>query len=196
MAEHLLDYTMTDQLHHGQKVSNMAYMIAKKMGLPEDECYDLAVAGLLHDIGKTVLKDEIGHENPMIVEEMKYIRQHPTKGYEILKRHHFDDYICESVLYHHENWDGSGYPFNLREYDIPVGACILRVCDVFCALTDDRPYRAAFAPDSAIRMMIQEIKNYNVEVFLALQYVLHDNPERTVKLPETCIDVRGELLKL
>ncbi len=77
------------------------------------------------------------------------------------------------VLHHHENFDGTGYPDNLKGGKIPRGARILRVCDVFCALTSDRPYRSAFSPGAAVRLMIDEIKDYDMRVFLTFQRVIH-----------------------
>ena len=135
-------------------------------------------------------------KNPLMVEELQYIRRHPMKGYQILRRHGYPDEICENVLYHHENYDGSGYPYNLRGRNIPMGACILRICDVFCAMISDRPYRSAFTPETAVELMIEEIKNYNVEAFLAFQRVLHRNPDGKLQLPEESIDVRGDLQKI
>ena len=77
-------------------------------------------------------------------------------------------------MYHHENYDGSGYPENLRGEDIPIGARILRVADVFSALVSDRTYRSAFDADIAVELMIDEVKNFDMEVFLAFQRVVHD----------------------
>ena len=192
--KHLLRYSLSEQLTHGMQVSNLAHEIARELELPEEECHELAVAGVLHDIGKVNLMHEAElQSHPLVVEEMKYVRMHPQKGYQILKQRGYSDSICESVLYHHENYDGSGYPYNLEGLNIPVGARILRVCDVFCALISDRPYRSAFPPESAVELMIDEIKNYDMKVFLAFMRVIHDNPDREIRLPEITLDVRGEL---
>ena len=64
---------------------------------------------------------------------------------------------------------------------------------MFCALISDRPYRSAFPPESAVELMIDEIKNYDMKVFLAFMRVIHDNPDREIRLPEITLDVRGEL---
>ena len=77
------------------------------------------------------------------------------------------------MLHHHENWDGSGYPDSLRGEEIPYGARILRVCDVFSALISDRPYRKAFDSATAMELMIEEIKNFDIKVFLAFQRIIH-----------------------
>ena len=99
---------------------------------------------------------------------------------EILKEKGYSDFVSESVLYHHENFDGSGYPDNLKEFEIPIGARILRVCDVFAALISDRPYRSAFDVDAAVELMIEEVKNFDMEVFLAFMRVV--NSENSLRL--------------
>ena len=158
-------------------MSNLAYALSKELGLPHAQCYDLAIAGMLHDIGKLKLRSYInGQEsNPMVIEELKYVRMHSTLGYEELKDQGYSDFVLESILYHHENYDGSGYPSNLSGDSIPLGARILRVCDVYAALSSDRPYRKAFDVSTVIELMIDEIKNFDMEVFLAFQRVVHNN---------------------
>ena len=117
-----------------------------------------------------------GQENdPLLIEELKYVRMHSTLGYEELKDQDYSETVLQSILYHHENYDGSGYPSNLSGDSIPLGARILRVCDVYAALISDRPYRKAVDVSSVIELMIDEIKNFDMEVFLAFQRVVHDN---------------------
>lgn len=135
----------------------------------------MALAGMVHDIGKLKLgKYLYGRDkNSLIVEEMKYVRMHPIIGQEILKEQDFSHIIVESVYHHHENYDGSGYPRNIKGENIPFGARILRVCDVFAALVSDRSYRKAYDLDTAISLMIEEVKNFDMKVFLALLQVIH-----------------------
>ena len=95
-------------------------------------------------------------------------------GCAILKRQGFSEKIQEMVLYHHENYDGSGYPKNLQGEEIPLGASILRVCDVFAALLSDRPYRKGFDQQTAVSLMIEEVKNFDMRVFLAFQRMIHE----------------------
>jgi putative nucleotidyltransferase with HDIG domain len=166
----------TEELRHGICVSNLAYCVAKQLGLYEDQCHELAVAGILHDIGKLRVSGYLygRDEDTLNIEEMKYVRMHPRLGYEILIRYDFSDDVLENILYHHENYDGSGYPENLAGDQIPMGARILRVCDTYTALTSDRPYRKAFDSQTAIELMIEEVKNFDMKVFLAFQAVIHD----------------------
>ena len=173
--ERILEFNLLTELNHGMTVSNLAYAVAEELGLPQIQCYELAVAGMLHDIGKLKLTGYINgqEQNPLVIEELKYVRMHSTLGYEELQGQGYSDFILESVLYHHENYDGSGYPSNKSGDDIPVGARIIRVCDVYAALSSDRPYRKAFEFDSVMELMIEEVKNFDMRVFLAFQRVVH-----------------------
>ena len=176
-GDRLLDFDLSEELNHGIAVSNLAYAVAAELGQDEEFCYQMAIAGMLHDIGKLKLTDYInGQENdPLLIEELKYVRMHSSLGYEELKDQGYSELVLQSVLYHHENYDGSGYPSNLRGDSIPLGARILRVCDVYAALSSDRPYRRAFDVSAVIELMIDEIKNFDMEVFLAFQRVVHNN---------------------
>ena len=172
----LLAFDLSAELRHGIAVSNLAYDVARELNLDEDKCYELALAGMVHDIGKLRLKGYIlGQErDPLVIEELKYVRMHSMLGYEELRsQNRYSDFVLESVLYHHENYDGSGYPSHLSGDQIPLGARILRVCDVYCALNSNRPYRKAFDSQTAIELMIEEIKDFDLEVFLAFQKVIH-----------------------
>ena len=148
-SDRVLEFDLSAELRHGIAVSNLAYALSKELGLPHEQCYDLAI------------------------EELKYVRMHSTLGYEELKDQGYSDFVLESILYHHENYDGSGYPSNLAGKEIPIGARILRVCDVFCALSQERSYRKAFDKHTVMELMIDEIKNFDLEVFLAFQRVVH-----------------------
>ena len=176
-TDRILDFDLSAELNHGVVVSNLAYAVAVEMGLDEEFCYQMAIAGMLHDIGKLKLTGYInGQErDPLLIEELKYVRMHSSLGYEELKDQGYSDIVLQSILYHHENYDGSGYPSNLSENSIPLGARIFRVCDVYAALSSDRPYRKAFDVSTVIELMIDEIKNFDMEVFLAFQRVVHNN---------------------
>lgn len=162
-------------LVHAMCVSDLAARLARELNLSEEEIREVALAGMVHDIGKLKISAYIygRKEDTMQIEETRYIRRHAQLGEQILRAEGFSKNICDMVLYHHENYDGSGYPFNLQGEEIPLGARILRVCDVFAALISDRPYRKAFDIDTAIRLLIDEVKNFDMKVFLAFQSVIH-----------------------
>jgi HD-GYP domain-containing protein (c-di-GMP phosphodiesterase class II) len=166
---------LDEAIIHGICVSNIAYLIGKEMGLSKEQCYDLARAGVVHDIGKMRLSRYLygRNEDTLAIEEMRYVRMHPMFSYEILKEYDYSAFALNSVLYHHENYDGSGYPENLSGEEIPLGARILRVCDVFSALISDRPYREAFDIDTAVELMIDEVKNFDMKIFVCFQKVIH-----------------------
>lgn len=174
-SDRILDFDLSAELNHGIVVSNLAYEVALEMGLEESVCYELAIAGILHDIGKLRLTEYINgrEKDPLLIEELKYVRMHSTLGYEELKGKGYSEFVLESILYHHENYDGTGYPENLAGEEIPIGGRILRVCDVFAALSSDRPYRTAFDVATVVELMIDEIKNFDMEVFLTFQRVIH-----------------------
>ena len=174
---HDLETPIQDSLEgavlHGIVVSNLAYFVAKEMKLPEEQCYNLAIAGILHDIGNLKLRSYVYEEKEakLNIDEMRYVRLHPTLGYAILKECGYDEDVLVAVLYHHENADGSGYPNNLKNEDIPLNARILRVCDAFGSLISNRMYRSAFDIETALTIMIEEVKNFDMKVFLAFQKV-------------------------
>ena len=175
--EVVLEIDLDDLLKHGIVVSNLSEMVARELGLPDEFVEMIAQAGLLHDIGKLRIANYLyGRQNGELkVEEIKYVRMHSVLSYGILKKQVYEHTILDALLYHHENYDGSGYPNNLKGENIPIGARILRICDVFGALVAHRPYRDAFSPDKAIRLMIKEIKNFDMKYFLALQRVVNSS---------------------
>lgn len=166
---------LKDNLIHGISVSNLTYLTAREMELDDRTCYELAVAGLVHDIGKLRLSGYLygRAQDSFAMENMKYMRLHSRISYDVLKDYDFSSFILQSVLHHHENYDGSGYPDNLKGEDIPFGARVMRAADTFTALISDRPYRKAFDIDTAMSIMIDEIHNYDMEVFIAFQKIIH-----------------------
>jgi putative nucleotidyltransferase with HDIG domain len=174
IVETPIDLSVEENISHGVCVSNLAYAVAKELGLSEEQCHKLAVAGFLHDIGKIKLNTYVyDREKTFIIDEMRYMRLHPSLGYAILKEREYDEEILEAVLYHHENIDGSGYPNNLAGEEIPLGGRILRVCDAFGALISNRPCREAFDKDTALEIMVEEAKYFDMRVYLAFQRVSH-----------------------
>lgn len=185
-----------DAIDHGILVSNLANLIAKELGESDEFCQQIAVAGMLHDIGKLRLSRYLygRREDTLGIEEMKYVRMHATFSYEILKEREYSEFVLKSVYYHHENYDGTGYPSNLIGTAIPYGARILRVCDVFVALVSIRPYRAAFDIDSAVELMIDEVKNFDMRIFLAFQRVIHCKEfNRIREFVTLCNDNKNEI---
>lgn len=127
---------------HSQRVSHYSVQIAREMRLPEREVEAIRLAGILHDIGKIGVRDEILHkEGKLNEEEWKQVRKHPEVSVSILSRIPDLKGILEIIRHHHEHYDGKGYPAGLSGEDIPLGARILAVTDMLDALISDRPYR-------------------------------------------------------
>ena len=196
ISGHLLDYTLLEQLDHGLTVSHFAMRLARALGCDDVFTETLGLAGLVHDIGKIRLGRYVEDGKSMTVDEIKYVRMHSMFGSELLKQQGFSEEIQQMVLYHHENYDGSGYPRNLRGEAIPKGARILRVCDVYAALLSDRPYRRAFDRDTAMSLMIEEVKNFDMQMFLAFQRLVHEEDLRPIVwLQKLSVQEQTALLK-
>ena len=164
------------EIAHGIEVSRLAGKLAKELKLDPDFCHDIEIAGMLHDIGKLRASTYLygGEEDTLNVEKMRYVRLHAGLGYEVVKEEGYSDRICEMILHHHENYDGTGYPDNLIGEQIPLGARILRICDVFVALTSDRPYRKAFDNETAVELLIEEVRHFDMKIFLPFQSIVHE----------------------
>lgn len=185
MNNELIDYVVNDfksGIKHGVLVANLTYALAKEYGMSEAESYELRVAAMVHDIGKLKLSEYLyGRTNEGLPEEeKKYMSMHSKISYDVLKKYDYSDNIMEVVLSHHECYDGSGYPDGLVGEDIPIGARILKVTDEFAALISDRPYRKAFDIDTAVSIMIDEVKNLDMKVFILFQRLIHE--ESTLEL--------------
>lgn len=185
MNNELIDYVVNDfksGIKHGVLVANLTYALAKEYGMSEAEAYELKVAAMVHDIGKLKLSEYLyGRTNESLPEEeKKYMSMHSKISYDVLKKYDYSDNIMEVVLSHHECYDGSGYPDGLVGEDIPVGARILKVTDEFAALISDRPYRKAFDIDTAVSILIDEVKNLDMKVFILFQRLIHE--ESTLEL--------------
>lgn len=180
------------EIEHGIVVSRLAGMLARELKLDADFCHDIEIAGMLHDIGKLRASTYLygGEEDTLNVEKMRYVRMHPSLGYKVVKEEEYSERICEMILHHHENYDGTGYPNNLRGEEIPFGSRVLRVCDVFAALTSDRPYRKAFDSQTAVELLIEEVRHFDMKVFLAFQSIIHK--EITDKQAETTAEAQTE----
>jgi PAS domain S-box-containing protein/putative nucleotidyltransferase with HDIG domain len=136
---------------HSERVTNYALDIARKMNLDSDTVELIQYAGRLHDIGKIAIKDDIlTKPGGLSVTEFAEIRLHPAKGAEMLEPLGFMKESLDSIRYHHERFDGGGYPDRLAKTKIPLTARILAVADTFDAMTSDRPYRKALSVEQAV----------------------------------------------
>ena len=173
--EDIIQVDFKNAIKHAVLVSKLSALVSKELGESAEFTRKVTLASMLHDIGKLRLSKYLYGRNKtsLDIEELKYVRRHAKFSLDITKEAGFDEEIQEMVYHHHENYDGSGYPDYLAGAEIPFGARILRVCDMFGALVSTRPYRSAFDIETAVEMMIDEIKNFDMRVFLAFQRVIH-----------------------
>ncbi len=127
---------------HSDRVAMMGRCLATKLGLSREQCQDIFLCGLLHDIGKIGIPDHVLQKPGRLTEEeFATIKTHPEIGARLLRGLRPLEKLLPGVLHHHESVDGSGYPHGLKGEEIPLMARILAVADAFDAMTSDRPYR-------------------------------------------------------
>lgn len=151
-----------DMLHNMRQVNDSTYahslnvaiisrIIGKWLHFSNEELDTLTLAGLLHDIGKTKIPDEVLNKDGKLTdEEFQMIRNHPKYGYDILKSQPLNSHIKKAALMHHERCDGSGYPMGLTMEEIDDYALIIAIADVYDAMTVARSYRAPLCPFEVI----------------------------------------------
>lgn len=140
---------------HSQRVSRYTELIARNMGVSEEELDHMRRGALLHDIGKIGVPDAILLKpGALTEEECKIMRSHAVIGYKMIANIPFLAKASQVVLHHHESYDGSGYPSGLQGVNIPLGARIFAVADTFDAITSNRPYRMA----SSLQVAMREIE--------------------------------------
>jgi len=140
---------------HSRRVATYAQRLARYLGWSRREARDLALAGLVHDLGKTWIGNDILLKSDKLSdEERRQMERHPIIGARILIGCDVHPFYVETVLHHHEAWDGRGYPTGLKGEEIPLSARILTVADVFDALTSQRPYKAAMSLDAARELLL------------------------------------------
>ncbi|MGA8039795.1 MAG: HD domain-containing phosphohydrolase [Acidimicrobiia bacterium] len=165
-----------EDLHgHVHRVSDLAVDLGSGLGLGEIELDRLALPGILHDVGKIHLDPGIlGKPGPLDENERELMNRHPELGF-AMTRHRLDPKVAEAILYHHERFDGRGYPFGLKGDEIPILSRIILVADAFDAMTSTRAYQPALPVDFAINEIRQhtgtQFDPQVVEIFLELAQV-------------------------
>ena len=133
---------------HSTRVADMAYNLGKVLGMTKEELKFIHIAGDLHDIGKIGVPDNVLNKpGKLESDEWELMKKHCDIGYNILSKASTFKDISEIVLYHHERWDGKGYPKGLKEEEIPFASRILAVCDSIDAMKSDRPYRKSISDE-------------------------------------------------
>ena len=170
---------------HGEQVSQYARLAAERLALSEVEMHVAICAALLHDVGKVgVRQNVLNKPGPLLPEERAHVETHVRIGYNMLSEIPALEHVAEAVLYHHERFDGSGYPEGLAGEQIPVASRIVAVVDSYCAMLDRRSYKEAYSVARAraellrcsgtqfdpvivraVLAAIREIDGYSTELF-------------------------------
>ncbi len=159
-----------DTLAHSQRVAGLAARFARFLKLAEEEVQDLYLAGLLHDIGKIGIRDDVLLKPEVLTaEERQQIMEHPRIAEKILKPVGFPA-VSRYVAVHHENWDGTGYPEGLQGAAIPLAGRILAIADTFDALRSDRPYHQGLNPDRQVRKIMAGMAGSKLDAELLQQF--------------------------
>ena len=146
-----LDLRDHDTEGHTQRVVRLTIRLAKQLQIPSTNLIHLRRGAALHDIGKMGIPDHILHKpGPLTAEEWSIMRRHPKYAYELLSPINYLRPAMDIPCYHHERWNGSGYPSGLKKEEIPLPARLFAVVDVFDALVSDRPYRPAWSKQAAL----------------------------------------------
>lgn len=163
------------EMHHSKRVSAICAEIASKMNFDQDHINQMKIAGLLHDIGKMGISEEILNKAGKLTdEEWKQMKRHSEIGYRILSSANEFSEIANYILEHQEKWDGSGYPNGLKGKEISLEARIIAIADAYDAMTSDRTYRKKMNVNEAI----EEIQRYTgiqfdpeiVEIFVQIAF--------------------------
>lgn len=160
------------EMQHMKRVGIISKILAKELKLEKKEVDLIYQSGKLHDIGKKFI-------NPSILNKPGYLTK---EEYEIIKEHAFysaydalnknyEIEIVNNLLFHHENYDGTGY-YAMQGEEIPIGARIIRIADVFDALTMDRPYRPKLSYSKALDIMEKEKKNFDPNIFTVFKNII------------------------
>ena len=144
-----------ESVEHSDRIKKLSLLIGKRLKLNDLKLQEISLTAEMHDIGKISIPDNILlKEEKLTSHEWEVIKKHSQNGYHILLSSPNLAHVAENVLYHHERWDGRGYPKGISRYDIPIVARIISVADCYESMTQDRPYRKKMDKDKAIEEII------------------------------------------
>lgn len=159
---------------HAERIAALADALARQFNLAAHDRYSLRQAALLHDVGEALMNREYIRNNCLLREDERVdMQRHTVIGEQETAKRGLNRAVQLLVRWHHEWWNGAGYPDALETEQIPLAARILRVCDTYCAMTDARPHRAALTETEAKQYLAQwaaiEFDPKIVKAFLSLE---------------------------
>lgn len=158
---------LTDILHC-IRVANLAFEVCNVMKMETRKREEIYISAMLHDLGKSLIDKEILNKKTELNQyEWNVMKLHPEFGGMLASSSGLNMNIVKNIIYHHENYDGTGYPRKIRGDEIPVGAAIIRICDTYDAMRMERPYKRALSHDEAINEIKIEKYKYNPKVLIA-----------------------------
>lgn len=181
---------------HCSRLEHTANVFGQALGLEENQLIALRRGAVLHDIGKLAISDRILlKDGPLSEEEWAIMRQHPKIGVQLCAGLKSMRLTLPIIAHHHERWDGSGYPLGLKGEQIPYLARVLQCLDIYDALSNERPYKKAFAHDEIINIMNEEITRgwRDLELMAKFIDILHKRPDDLI-LPENEVMDDGALI--
>ncbi len=177
-------------LGHSERVAQLSILLGQKLGLTNEELKDIEISCLFHDVGKIRTPDHILHKSgPLTKEEWLAIKNHPEDGAEILKLVDSLHKHIPAVMYHHECYNGKGYPEGLKGDEIPLFAAIICIVDAYDAMTSSRPYKKARSKEEAI----EELKRCSGEQFVShiTESFIEMLEEKDIRRTQTFLEIKG-----
>ena len=171
---------------HSRRVATYVQRLARYLGWTRREARDLALAALVHDLGKTwIANDILNKSGALSEEERRKMERHPVIGARILIGCDVHPFYVETVLHHHEKWNGQGYPAGKQGEDIPLGARLLTIADVYDVLTSWRPYKNASSTAEARACILEDAEIcFDPQIVDAFVHLLDITPNFTLPQPE------------
>ena len=171
MMAKLVEARDTDAGAHLHRIQFFSRALAIQLGFSQREAQEIAYASMIHDVGKAYVPDSVLQENgPLNAEQWRIMKNHTSWGDRLLAENSDFDTERQVVRWHHEHWDGSGYPDGLTGYQIPYAARIVAVADVYDALISERPYKDAWPPEKAMREL-QDIAGTHLDPLIVSAFV-------------------------
>ncbi len=152
-------------ISHSTRVARLCNMLCSSLNINEKIKEIIIISAMLHDIGKVKIDSHLlNKKGSLTSEEWSKIKKHPIYGYTLVKNMGYEDNICKAILYHHENYDGTGYPKGIKGSKIPLGAGIIRICDSYDAMRSIRSYKKSMDHEGAINELIKTKNIYREDL--------------------------------